>query len=281
MNILITGARGMLGSCVKDILIGHHMYLTDYYELDVSDYKQVMKYKDYEIDYIFHLAAETNLEFCEEHYKQCYKHNTIGTHHMTQLARVKNIPIVYISTAGVFSGHSEMYFDNSKPNPINHYGMSKFYGEQAVRGWEKHYIFRAGWMFGGGKDKDHKFVSLIMKQLENEVIFAIDDNIGCPTYTRDLMSTIKEAVVDNPILYGTYNCCGGGIASRYDVAKEIVSLTRSNAKVIPVNSDYFKSDFPVKRPQYECLDNDTLNRYGKNKMRGWRVALQEYLEERW
>ena len=275
MKILVTGSNGMVGHAIKEVFKEHQLILTDIAELDVRDYNKVMD-SSYCPDLIIHLAAETNLERCEANPSSAYMTNHTGTMNITLLAKALNIPIVYISTAGIFDGKKEAYTEIDNPNPINHYGRSKWYGELAVLNHRKHWICRAGWMMGGGPEIDKKFVNLVFKQIKSgvEVIYAIDNVYGSPTYTYDLANTIKSMIENTP--YGIYNTAGHGIASRYDVAVEIVKCLNADVRVIPVKDGYFK-DFTCIRSASEVLDTIKLPN-SVSKMRDWHISLKEYMK---
>jgi dTDP-4-dehydrorhamnose reductase len=126
-----------------------------------------MKFAKREIDAIILLGAETDHEYCDENPSNCYFINTIGAGNMTRLARKLEVPIVYVSAGSVFDGTKNAPYENwDKPNPINHYNTSKWFGEMLVRDYERHYILRAGWMFGGGPNIDKKFVRKVIEKID-------------------------------------------------------------------------------------------------------------------
>ena len=281
MRILVTGAAGMMGESIRRVFESDEMIYTDKFpELNVADYKSVMdivtKLAE-PVDYILHLAAETDLEFCERHPHFAYYTNTIGTVNMVKLAEIMDIPIIYISTAGVFLGDNNSYDEFDKPEPINHYGRSKWYGELAIRTYPKHYIFRMSWAMGGGPELDKKFVNKIIRLVRDgrEEIHAIDDVFGSPTYQYDVAKTIRACLIDK-IPYGIYHTAGIGKASRYDVAEAIVDILKLNVDVIPVPSSHFNSKFPCPRARNEVLKSVISH---PSFMRPWRESLKEYLEE--
>lgn len=281
MKILITGSDGMLGSAVNEVFKDEELLLTDIHNLDVTDYDQVISYADSKPDLIIHLAAETDLEKCQRFPEHAYMTNHTGTVNVMLLAKKLDIPMVFISTAGIFNGQREFYHENCIPDPINHYGRSKWFAEIALSNYDRVWIFRAGWMMGGGPVKDKKFVGQIYRQLFIEGkkdIYAIDDIYGSPTYTHDLAETIKN-VINNHAPYGVYNCAGEGKASRYDVAKAVVEFLKADAQVIIVPVDYFQHKFPCPRSKYEVLKNWKLNDMGLSKMRDWEDSLKEYIEK--
>src|SRR5574343_1214517 len=159
MRILITGSRGMVGKALCTTLSKDYTLVTPTRaQLNIGNFEQVMKFND--VDFIIHLAGETDHEYCEQNPSNCYYINTVGTGNMVRLARTLDIPIVYISTASIFDGTKGMpYTPFDPPNPINHYNKSKWYGELLTVAHKKHYILRCGWMFGGGQIVDKKFVN--------------------------------------------------------------------------------------------------------------------------
>ncbi len=290
MKILATGASGMLGSSLCPIIQkqGHNVLATDinisdaHTEfLDVREYDQLERMiKKFDPDFIMHLAAETDLEKCELTPDEAYLTNTIGTHNIALLCNKKDICMAYISTAGVFDGSKEGFYDEyDQPNPINIYGKTKFEGEKLVEKFlAKYFIVRAGWMIGGA-EKDKKFVMKIIKQLDEGKIEinAVDDKYGTPTYTYDFAKCISNLI--NTKFFGLYHMvCEGGSGTRYDVAQEILKfLGRKDVKLNRVNSDYFKETYFAPRPKSEMLKNYNLQLRGLNSMRNWKSALCEYL----
>ena len=280
MKILVTGANGMLGSDIRKTFKNDSAIYTDKFELDVADNDNVIEYLtklDGIPDYILHLAAETDLEYCEKSPAYAYYNNTIGTINMVHLAEILKIPIVYISTAGVFLGEKKYYIEDDEPNPINHYGRSKYYGELAVRQYLKHYIFRISWAMGGGPELDKKFVNKVIKLIRGGAreIYGIKDVYGSPTYTKDVAQTIKSCLSEK-IPFGTYHTPGIGRASRLDVAQAIVNILDFDVEVIPTTSAHFAKDFPCIRAQNEVLLS--TKKY-PSRMRPWMDSLKEYLEE--
>lgn len=281
MKILVTGADGMLGSELVPYFESkqYTVYPTDLPTLDVRDSFQVNSAP--KPDIVIHLAALTDLEYCEQHPTEAAHTNIIGTSNVAAFARWLDIPIVYISTAGVFDGQSPSpYTEQDIPNPINVYGRTKLQGErQAVWITPKCYIVRAGWMLGGGPYKDHKFTSLIVDQLREGKtdIFAVNDKFGAPTYALDFAKNLLSLIETGE--YGLYHMANTGEATRFAVAHHIVDalVPPNRVQVHPVPSTYFKHQYSTPRPPNECLTNDNLNKIGLNMMRPWHVALNDYL----
>lgn len=286
-KVIITGCSGMLGEAVytefKDIC---ELYASDidlntsWLEyLDVSSEKDVSKYCDrVRPNYIIHLAALTDMEYCELHPEETYAVNTGGVENLARYARIHNIPFLYISTAGVFDGEKEFYTEHDIPNPLSVYGKSKYGGELAAMALDKFIIIRAGWMMGGGPQKDKKFINKIIKQIRAgaKELAVVNDKFGTPCYTYDLAKSIRF-LLDHE-LYGIYHgaCDGGG--SRYDVAAFIVSSLGLSKEVAvrEVDSSFFIKDYFAIRPKSEKLINIELKKVGPHLTRDWQECLAEY-----
>jgi len=295
MRVLITGSAGMLGHAVYPAFVaaGHDVKATDLVpvpvnslpmeRLDVRDFLAVRQaVREYQPGLVLHLAAETDLETCELDHDHAYRTNTIGTQYVALACREHGIPLVYISTAGVFDGAKKdgPYTEFDDPNPINVYGDSKYRGELFVRHLvPEHFIVRAGWMIGGG-ERDHKFIGKVIEQVKNGAkrIYAVTDKYGTPTYTKDFAENLLR-LIETPF-YGLYHMACKGEATRFDVARVLLDhLGRSDVELAPVTSEHFSREFPVQRPRSEIMRNYMLELHGINLMRRWDIALRDYLGE--
>lgn len=292
--VLITGCGGMLGKAVYEKATKKYgvdnVHATDIdinekwlSMLDVRDIKAYEKaFIDLKPSIVIHLAALTDLEYCEKNLNEAWTTNALGPENATILCRKYNCLLVYISTAGIFGGEKDEYADFDTPNPLSYYAKSKYHGEQFIeKHLYKYFIFRAGWMMGGGLSKDKKFINKIYKQIKSgsKELFVVDDKLGTPTYTMDFASSLLK-VIDSGY-YGLYNQVCEGSCSRLDVAEEFVKLLdlKDKIKVTRVSSDYFKEEYFAPRPASEKLFNLKLTTRGINYMRDWRICLAEYSEE--
>lgn len=250
--------------------------------LDFRDYDSYEKMvKSYKPDYLFHIGAYTDLEYCERNISDTYLTNTISVENAVLIANKLDIPILYISTAGIFDGKKQLYDDWDLPNPICHYARSKYAGEEYVMNIAKRFlIFRAGWMMGGGLIKDKKFVKKIINQMIKgaTTLNIVNDKLGTPTYTYDFAANAK--LILEKELWGLYNLVCKGETSRLEVAKEIVKHFNLENKinVNEVSSEYFSKEYFAPRPPSERLINAKLNIRNLNIMRDWKIALKSYLE---
>lgn len=289
-KIYIAGCGGMLGEafyaqfknefelkCTDKDLNADWLSFLDF--RDFEAYKRdVLAFKP---DYLFHLGAYTDLEFCELNAEDTYATNTLAVENAVYLANQLNIPLLYISTAGIFDGKQELYDDWDMPNPLGVYARSKYMGERfVVENAKRYLVCRAGWMMGAGPSKDKKFIQKLMKQLKEgkKELFIVDDKDGTPTYTHDFAKTVKELLKKE--YWGLYNTVCGGQTSRLEVAKELLKILKleTQVKITPVSSDYFKDIFFAERPASERLLTKKLDLRGVNKMRDWRISLNEYVK---
>jgi dTDP-4-dehydrorhamnose reductase len=291
MRVYLAGVGGMLGEALHKVLAENHTLLcSDLNQneswLEKCDFRNFSEYErsvsTFEPDILMHIGALTSLEYCERNPDDAYRTNTLSVEHAAILAQTHGIPLVYISTAGIFDGAKELYDDWDTPNPLGVYGRAKYLGEIAVQNRvDKHFIFRAGWMMGGGPKKDKKFINLMMKQLASGVkqLNVVNDKLGTPTYTVDFARNL-EAMIGTGF-YGLYNMVCGGETGRLEVAQELVRILnlQDRVQVVPVSSDYFAQDYFAPRPPCERLVNYKLNLRGMNLMRDWRVALSDYLKD--
>lgn len=293
-RVLITGCGGMLGKAVYEKAIekyGISSVLATDIDLNETwltklDVRNIQEYETTILSWkptiILHLAALTDLEYCEKNPNEAWHTNALGPENAAILCRKYDILLIYISTAGIFGGEKDEYADFDTPNPLSYYAKSKYHGEQFV---EKHlsryFIFRAGWMMGGGIKKDKKFINKIYKQIKagKKELFVVDDKLGTPTYTVDFANSILK-VMDSGY-YGLYNQVCEGSCSRFDVAEEFINLLglKDTVTLTKVTSDYFNEEYFAPRPASEKLINVKLSMRGINYMRDWRTCLSDYSQE--
>lgn len=288
-KIYMAGSGGMLGEAF------HHVYgernelrCTDKDVnaswLSLLDFRDAEAYRrdvlDFRPDYLFHLGAHTSLEYCELNPDDAYATNTLPVETAVHLANELDIPLLYISTAGIFDGAQDTYDDWDLPKPLGHYARSKYMGELFVaQNCRKHLVCRAGWMMGGGPAKDKKFIQKLMAQLRSgrTELHIVDDKLGTPTFTIDFARNVELLLAAE--YWGVYNLICAGVTSRLEVAQYLVGALglADRVTVTPVASDYFKAEYFAVRPASERLIPKKLQLRGLYRMRDWRECLDEYL----
>lgn len=290
-KIYVAGCGGMLGEAFYvQFRNDFELKCTD---IDVNEkWLSYLDFRDYDTyrreviefqpDFLFHLGAFTDLEYCERNVLDTYKTNTLAVENACYIANELDIPLLYISTAGIFDGKKEFYDDWDLPNPLGHYARSKYAGELFVKeNVRKHLICRAGWMMGSGPRKDKKFIQKLMKQIKEgkKELFIVNDKDGTPTYTHDFAKNVKALIEKK--CWGLYNMVCGGQTSRLEVAETLLDLLhlREKIKINPVESGYYQEVYFAQRPANERLINRKLEMRGLNLMRDWKIALQEYISQ--
>lgn len=264
---LITGADGTIGGYIDfGIKTNHAM-------LDVTSLAHVREVcAKYRPEAVLHLAAYADVDRCEREPEQAYFLNSVGTYNLALAAREYGFKLIYVSTSGVFDGLKDSPYQNDdRPNPINHYGHSKYLGELAVRNLAPDYlIVRTDWVFGGGPQKDKKTVSRTMAKLGAKEISGVSDQQGSPTYAKDFAAGLKELLQEGAS--GIRQIVNSGPATPYEFIKLIVGEMNGRAEVKPVQAKDFKSDAP--RWANKVLASDV-------NLRPWQDALRDYLHSEW
>lgn len=290
-KIYMAGVGGMLGEAFYKQF--NDNYLLKCTDIDVNeDWLSYLDFRneddyikhvtEFNPDYLFHIGAYTDLEYCELNKEAAYETNTKSVEYAVDIANKLNIPLLYISTAGIFDGKKDCYDETDQPNPLGHYGRSKYLAEAYVQENSQDFIIcRAGWMMGAGASKDKKFIQKLIKQINdgNTLLNVVNDKLGTPTYTHDFANNVKLLIEKNE--RGLFNMVCKGLTGRLEVAKELVSLMglKDSVKVHEVSSEYFAKEYFAERPENERLVNKRLDDLGLNIMRDWRVALKEYLAD--
>ena len=289
-RIYMAGSGGMLGEAFYKLYnTNNTLRCTD---IDVNDnwlnyldFRDAVAYRkdveSFKPDLLFHLGAHTSLEYCEENPDDAYATNTIATENAVQIANYLGIPLLYISTAGIFDGLKESYDDWDSPSPLGHYARSKYMGELFVsQNLRCHIICRAGWMMGAGPSKDKKFIQKLMKQIKDgkTEIYVVNDKMGTPTYTFDFARNVS--LLFEREYWGLYNMVCNGVTQRLEVAQELIRILgkEDKIKIKPVSSEFFSKEYFAKRPKSERLISKKLQIRDCYIMRDWRVCLREYLD---
>lgn len=292
-KVYIAGCGGMLGEAFYEAFKNdYECRFTDKDVnsdwLDFLDFRDISAYendvKSFGPDILIHLGAYTSLEYCDTNEIDALNNNVTSLETAVHLSNDLDIPILFISTAGIFDGQKDEYDDWDEPGPLGVYARSKVLSEDFItKNANKYFVMRAGWMMGGGPTKDKKFVGKIINQLVEgkKELFIVNDKDGTPTYTHDFATVARSLVKTNR--YGVYNCVCEGLTSRLEVANEIVKLfnLESEVKITEVSSEYFSKEYFSHRPPSERLLNKKLQIIGLNLMRDWKTALKEYIDGYW
>mgnify|MGYP000120726581 CR=1 FL=1 len=249
-------------------------------QFDITDLDTVMtticKGK---FDIVLHMAALTDLDWCEDNPDRARLVNTEGTKNIALACAKAGCRMAYISTSGIFSGRmGRPYTEEDNPKPANVYGMSKHEAEIVIQESiqeENWLILRVGWLFGGGK-KDKKFVGKMFQlMMTTSKVMAVADIWGSPNYSVDIGYLLENMFLHK--IHGLFHIANTGEpASRYDMALAIRDSAQLPVEIEAVPS----SRFPTRafRPPMEAIKSVRLINTMQYTMRNWRDALDEYIK---
>jgi len=273
MRILITGSEGQLGSALKRILAGQDLVLKDLPEFDLTNPACEDEIRRANPDTILHVGAYTSVDQAERDPEQAHAVNARGTRRVAQAAKALNARLIYLSTDYVFDGmKTSPYHEQDQPQPLNHYGLSKYEGEQAVLTLcPDGLVVRTAWLFG---HDGNNFVKTIMRLAEERPLLEIvADQRGCPTYAEDLAHALKRLASSD--LRGICHVTNSGDCTWFEFAQAIVGQTAVKAAVRPITTA--QAGRPAKRPAYSVLSHDRFaTQY--SALPDWQDALSRFMK---
>ena len=259
MNILVTGANGQLGNCIRNAAAGStdNYIFTDVAELDITNPEAVEKtVRDNDIKIIVNCAAYTNVDKAESDVLLAEKLNAGAVANLANAIKANDGTLFHISTDYVFGGdpYNTPCREDQKGTPTGVYGLTKLHGEQAIEASGcKALIFRTAWLYSEyGKNFVRTMLSLTATKPELKVVF---DQTGTPTYAQDLADAIVRIISGRKFEgnEGIYHYSNEGVCSWFDFTKMIAEIAgNSECDIQPCHSDEFPS--PVRRPAYSVLD---------------------------
>lgn len=275
---MVTGVNGQLGHDVvlklKEMNIGVVAPRRD--EFDLTNREQVQRYIiEEKPDVIIHCAAYTAVDKAEDESDLCYSVNVEGTRAAAEAAREIDAKVVYVSTDYVFDGLGlEPHSEEKEPNPVNYYGYTKEQGEKIVKAeLDNYFIVRTSWVYG---KNGNNFVKTMLKLAETRSeISVVSDQIGSPTYSKDLAEFIINLVKTNQ--YGIYHGVNEGYCSWYEFAKAIFEKAGIEIKINPITTEEYPTK--AKRPLNSRLLKDNTDKTGIKRLPHWEDAISRFIEE--
>ena len=279
MKILITGRHGQLGSelhNLKEAYSQHEMIFVDREEMDLSNQDQIFEVlNNIKPHIIVSAGAYTAVDKAESDQKLCDAVNHIAVKTIGAWAADNNANVIHISTDYVFDGTSETPLkETDEPDPINVYGLTKLYGEQALRAsGANHVIIRTAWVYS---TYGANFVKTMIRLMgERDEIGVVADQIGTPTYARDLANAIMQVIEAPEFVQGVYHYSNEGKISWHEFATAVKEIKGFNTKVNAIGSDAFPT--PAKRPKFSLLDKSKIRDVYNVNAPNWKESLQEML----
>lgn len=275
--IIVTGAKGQLGSDVCEVLTqkGIANIGIDIDDADITDLPALERFfEKNKAEAVIHCAAYTAVDKAEDEKEKCFFINATGTENIAKCCQKFSMKLLYVSTDYVFSGEGETAFSvDSEKGPLNVYGESKLQGEKAVReNLDRYFIVRTSWVFG---EKNTNFIHTMLKLSETrDTVSVVCDQIGSPTYSRHLAYLLSRMIGTEK--YGIYHATNEGFCSWHELASFALGYAGKGTKVLPV----FSKDYPVKavRPLNSRLSKKSLDKAGFSRLPSWQDAVREYLD---
>ena len=280
MNILITGCRGQLGNELQlqeTKHPSHQFFNTDVEELNICDQAAVDAYvAENQIDGIINCAAYTAVDKAESDKEKCTTLNTVAPAYLANAVEQRGGWIIQISTDYVFNGKGYLpYKEEDTPSPDSVYGSTKLASELGVSKFCKNaMVVRTAWLYS---TFGHNFVkTMIRLGMERKEIGVVADQVGTPTYARDLASALLT-IVEKGIKPGVYHYTNEGVASWYDFTKAIHRIYGiQGCNVKPLHTDEYPT--PAKRPHYSILDKTKIKKAFGIEIPHWEESLKDCIE---
>jgi len=286
MNILVTGSNGQLGSEIKELASNYKdssFFFMDLPELDICNSIQLETYiKDENINTVINCAAYTAVDKAEQDAEIAERVNSIGVLNLVNALKKVDGKLIHISTDYVFDGDYFLPYKESDPvSPIGVYGATKRVGELSVINSDiDSIVIRTSWLYSS---YGNNFVKTMLRLgNEKENLGVIFDQVGTPTYARDLAKTCLDILCGDSSVNiskngNLYHYSNEGVSSWYDFAISIMELGGENCKVKPIQT----KDYPTlaKRPHFSVLNKTKIKKDFDIEIPYWRDSLKECVEK--
>ncbi len=280
MKILVTGASGQLGRTLKDVVENQkdlNVVFKSSRELDITDFDAVheaLASSDYA--YCINCAAFTNVDLAETETDRAKLVNVTGARNLALNCKASGTVLIHISTDFVFDGYLNVpYREEDIARPIGFYGDTKYKGERAIiNNLDEHFILRTSWLYSEHGSNFMK--TMIRLGTERDELSVVYDQVGTPTYARDLAKAVLTIIMAHSIDYGVYNYSNDGVASWYDFAKAIFDGFGIEIVLHPILSEEYPT--AAERPKYSVLDKSKIKETFNLEIPHWKDSLKVALK---
>ena len=280
-KILVTGASGQLGQCLKQQLYNAgdiSCYFASKEDLDITDNEAVQGFfSEYNFDYCINTAAYTNVEKAESEQKIAFLVNAEGAYNLAKVCKKHNVVLLHLSTDYVFDGTKKTpYLEEDPTNPLNVYGASKLKGEQYIStSCSKHFIIRTSWLYS---QYGHNFLnSMLQFANQKKVLTITTQQKGTPTNANDVAQVLVSIIKTGNARYGIYHFSNQGEATWYDFATAIFKATGEIDTVNLAKTKHYPTF--AKRPNYSVLDCNKVQVTFNNKCSHWEDSLKDLIQK--
>lgn len=280
-RILVTGANGQLGQCIKELsskIDSNNTYIfKSSADLNITQYKQVItEFIIGNFDFCINCAAYTNVDKAETDVENAADVNTFGVKNLAIACKQTNTTLLHISTDFVFDGSKNSpYTETDTTSALGVYGATKQQGEkEIIQNLSQYYIIRTSWLYS---EYGHNFMkSMIRLGNEKVQLSIVDDQTGTPTYAKDLAEVLINIITRKPIPYGIYHLSNEGTATWFEFAQAIFEINNNSINLSPITTEAYP--LPAKRPKYSVMDKTKLKKALSLEIPHWKDSLAKALK---
>ena len=275
IHVLVTAKDGQLGQCFQSLVVKHpniQFVFKSSSDLDITNKVKVEDvFSAQSFDYCINCAAYTAVDKAEEAIELADRVNHLGAQNMADACKKFEVVLIHISTDFVFDGEGTApYLEDDITNPLGVYGKTKLAGEQVIaKTLQRYFIIRTSWLYS---EYGHNFLKTMLRLAkERDEIGVVGDQMGSPTYAKDLAEVILKCIYTKNNSFGIYHYSNSGVASWYDFANEIFRLSNSNIKLNSIGTKDYPT--PAKRPKYSVLNTSKIKKALNIGIPNWKNSL--------
>ncbi|QNK76819.1 dTDP-4-dehydrorhamnose reductase [Winogradskyella sp. PAMC22761] len=281
INVLVTAKNGQLGHCFQSLVLKYpnlQFIFKSSSELDITNKTNIEDvFSAHSFDYCINCAAYTAVDKAEEAVELADKVNHLGAQNLAEACKKFDTTLIHISTDFVFDGKSKVpYLETDTTSPLGVYGKTKLAGEQAIsKLLPQHFIIRTSWLYS---EYGNNFLKTMLRLAnERDEIGVVGDQIGSPTYAKDLAEAVLQIIELRKTSYGIYHYSNEGEISWYDFAKEIFRLSNSDIKLNKIATKDYPT--PAERPKYSIMDTEKISLLLDVQIPNWKVSLVKVVDK--
>jgi dTDP-4-dehydrorhamnose reductase len=281
IKVLVTGANGQLGLTIKKLSFNYgdieFVFVTKS-QLDITDENCLESFfEKHNFQYCINCAAYTNVDQAERDKDQAFRVNANAVKNLAIVCKQNNVVLIHISTDFVFDGtKGEPYKETDIPNPINVYGESKLKGENYIQSiLKRFFIIRTSWLYS---EYGNNFVKTMLRLgHQNKELRVVNDQIGSPTYAKDLAEVILEIILSKNNQFGLYHYSNQGAISWFDFSMAIFNFANIPIQVTPIPSSNYPT--PAKRPSFSSMNIENTKEKLNIVVPNWKDSLKAVIQK--
>ncbi len=283
--VWLIGNMGMLGQQIEKLLLSQSIaYVSSDMDVDITDFSAVEKFtENKDLKWIINCAAYTAVDNAEDDKEKAFAINATGPENLAKISSAKKVKLIHISTDYVFPGTEDRALnENDITGPVSVYGKTKLDGEtKIIENTKSYFIIRTAWLYG---KYGNNFVYTMLALMNNRnELMVVNDQVGTPTYAKDLAELIFQIIRRDSELFGIYHFSNEGRISWYDFAIEINrqgladGIIQNDCRINKCES----SQFPTKavRPNFSLLSKEKVKKELSIVVNDWKVSLTAFFTE--